>query len=261
LRIDTILKKIFFSEELKEIEKLKAENRKLKKENKKLKILNSSKDELISAVSHEFKNPITIINGYIHTILTNSLPDETNRKFLMKIEKNSLRLSALIDRLYLITKLENDKVKFNPVRFDICECAKNIIETFNTERIELICTPSEVYADKTLMEVVIYNLISNAIKYSNKKITVKAGEVFEVVDQGKGIDSSELDLIRQKFYRIAKNEWDNSLGLGLAIVEKILKLHKTALMIESEKGKGSRFYFDLTPLKKTPNASSENKGP
>jgi signal transduction histidine kinase len=243
------LKKWLFSKELKEIEKLKEENRTLKKENKKLKILNSSKDELISAVSHEFKNPISIINGYIETILATDLPKETKDKFLLKIQKNSLRLSNLIDRLYLITKLENEKVKINFSNFDLCESTKNIIESFNTDRIRLNCEKTPVYADKTLMEVVIYNLISNAIKYSNDIITVNISDNFEVIDKGKGIDEKEIDLIKQKFYRIAKNDWDNSLGLGLAIVEKILHIHKTSLKIESEKGKGSRFYFDITSLK------------
>ena len=245
----SFLKKYFFKNELEEIEKLKEENRALKKENKKLKILNSSKDELISAISHEFKNPISIINGYIETILNSSLPPDLERKFLNKIQKNTLRLSTLIDRLYLITRLENEKVKVKFSKFDLCSAAKNIIESFNSDRIILNCKKTEIYADKTLIETVIYNLISNALKYSKDKITVNINDNFEVIDKGKGIDEKEIDLIKQKFYRIAKNDWDNSLGLGLAIVEKILKLHKTSLQIESKKGKGSRFYFNITSLK------------
>jgi len=92
--------KFFFKKEYKEIEKLKEENRKLKKENKKLKIMNSFKDEVISAISHEFKNPISIINGYIETILETNLDEKTKLKFLNKIHKNTNRLSELINRLY-----------------------------------------------------------------------------------------------------------------------------------------------------------------
>ncbi len=249
MRIENFLKKLFFSKELEKIEKLKEENRCLKKENKKLKILNSSKDELISAISHEFKNPISIINGYIETILNTSLPPDLERKFLNKIQKNTLRLNTLIDRLYLITRLENEKVKVKFSKFDLCDTAKNIIESFNSDRIILNCKKTEIYADKTLIETVIYNLISNALKYSKDKITVNINNNFEVIDKGKGIDEKETELIKQKFYRIAKNDWDNSLGLGLAIVEKILKLHKTKLEIQSKKGKGSRFYFNITSLK------------
>jgi len=249
LRIENFLKKFFYKNELEELEKLKEENKRLKKENRKLQILNSSKDELISAISHEFKNPISIINGYIETILTNDLPQEINDKFLNKIQKNTLRLSNLIDRLYLITKLENNKIKVKFTKFDLCETTKNIIESFDTDRIVLNCQKTPVFADKTLIETVIYNLISNALKYSKQEITVNINKYFEVIDKGKGIDEKEIDLIKQKFYRIAKNDWDNSLGLGLAIVDKILKLHKTKLEIQSEKGKGSRFYFDITSLK------------
>ena len=248
-KLSTFLKKFFFKDELNELEKLKEENRKLKKESKKLQILNSSKDELISAISHEFKNPISIINGYIETILTNDLPKEMNNKFLTKIQKNSLRLSELIDRLYLITKLENEKVKIKFTTFDLCEITKNIIESFNSDRVKLNCNNTNILADKTLLEIVIYNLISNALKYSDKEIFININDNFEVIDQGKGIDEKELELIKQKFYRIAKNDWDNSLGLGLAIVEKILQIHKTALKIKSQKGKGSKFYFDITSLR------------
>jgi signal transduction histidine kinase len=243
------LKKLFFKQELKELEKLKEENRHLKKENRKLQILNSSKDELISAISHEFKNPISIINGYIETILNTPLPQDLEHKFLNKIQKNTNRLSELIDRLYLITRLENEKVKVKFTTFDLCDTAKNIIDSFNTDRIILNCEKTEIYADKTLIEIVIYNLISNALKYSKDEITVNINKNFEVIDKGKGIDEKEIELIKQKFYRIAKNDWDNSLGLGLAIVEKILKLHKTHLQIESKKGKGSKFYFNITSLK------------
>ena len=248
-KFKSFLKKYFFKNEFEEIEKLKEENRALKKENKKLKILNSSKDELISAISHEFKNPISIINGYIETILNTSLPPNLEQKFLNKIQKNTLRLSTLIDRLYLITRLENEKVKVKFSKFDLCDAAKNIIESFNSDRIILNCQKTPVFADKTLIETVIYNLISNALKYSKDEVTVNINDNFEVIDKGKGIDEKEIHLITHKFYRIAKNDWDNSLGLGLAIVEKILKIHKTQLQIESKKGKGSRFYFDITSLK------------
>ena len=248
--IKKLIKNTLFKHEFEELENLKKENRILKHENKKLQILNSSKDDIISAISHEFKNPISIINGYIETILNNNLPEEMNNKFLQKIQKNSLRLSELIDRLYLITRLENNKIKIKETKFDLCVVTKNIIESFNTDRIKLNCEKTLVFADKTLIETVIYNLISNAIKYSQRDIFINIiNNNFEVIDQGKGISEKDIKLIKEKFYRSAKNEWDNSLGLGLAIVEKILNLHNTTLEIESKKNKGSKFYFDITSLK------------
>ena len=245
-----MIKNIWCKKEKEKITLLEEDIKKLKKENKKLKILNSSKDDLISAISHEFKNPISIINGYIETILNNNLDQETNKKFLQKIQKNSLRLSRLIDKLYLVTKLENNKIKLNFSKFNLCSLTKTIIESFNTNRVILNCEPTIIYADKVLIESVIYNLISNALKYSDKKIIININNKYvEIIDKGKGIDQKELELIKEKFYRIAKNDWDNSLGLGLAIVDKILKLHKTSLQIESKKLKGSKFYFEITSLK------------
>ncbi len=209
--------------------------------------MNSFKDEVISAISHEFKNPISIINGYIETILNSDLDEKTKIKFLNKIHKNTLRLSELIDRLYLITKLENKKLNPNFTKFRLDITAKNLIEGFE-DRIKLISKPVTIYADKNLIEIVLQNLISNALKYSKDEVIVKIGDKVEVIDKGRGIEKKEINLIKKKFYRITKNDWDNSLGLGLAIVEHILKLHNTSLKIESQKGKGSRFYFDITSL-------------
>jgi len=71
-----------------------------------------------------------------------------------------------------------------------------------------------------------------------------------VIDKGLGIADLEIDKITSKFYRVEKNTWDNSMGLGLAIVTYVLKLHNSTLIIESKEGEGSIFAFDLTPMKK-----------
>jgi signal transduction histidine kinase len=240
------MKRLICKQEIDLIDKLKEENKKLKKEIKKLKLQNSFKDDIISAISHEFKNPISIINGYIETILNSNLDEKTKAKFLKKIYKNTSRLSELIDRLYLLTKLEKIKPSYTTFRVDLV--AKELIEGLD-DRVKLISTPTTIKADKNLIEIVLQNLISNALKYSKDEVIVKIGDKIEVIDKGKGIDKKEINLIKEKFYRIAKNDWDNSLGLGLYIVEQILKLHSTTLQIESQKEKGSRFYFDITSLK------------
>jgi len=231
----------------KENEKLKEENRTLKKENKKLKLQNRFKDDIISAISHEFKNPISIINGYIETILASPLPENLQQKFLEKIHKNTLRLTSLIDRLYLITKIENKKLNIKKTCFYMDEAIKEVLASFDEKRIKTNLSHTKIYADKNLIQIVISNLISNALKYSKKEIYVNLNTCFfEVIDKGAGIEEKHLEKIKEKFYRIAKNDWDNSLGLGLYIAEKILKLHNTYLQIESQKKKGSRFYFKIT---------------
>jgi len=239
--------KILFKKEFDELQKLKEENKKLKKENKKLKAINSFKDDIISAISHEFKNPISIINGYIETIIDSELDKNTQKRFLNKIYKNANRLSELLDRLYLVTKLKNKALRpnFTNFRFDLL--IKEISENYEN-RINLNLKEISVYADKDLLEIVLTNLISNALKYSNDEITINLNEKFlEVIDKGIGIEEDKIKLITKKFYRIS-NDWDNSLGLGLYIVKKILKMHNTKLEIESKKGRGSKFYFEITSL-------------
>ena len=245
-----MIKNFFCQNEKEKIKNLKKEIEKLEKENKKLKFQNSFKDDVISAISHEFKNPVSIINGYIETILSSNLPKELEKKFLTKIHKNTLRLTGLIDKLYLITKIENKKLRIQKSVFRFDEAVKEVLAGFDENRIKTNLLPVKIKADKNLIQIVISNLISNALKYSKKDIEVNLNEkYFEVIDKGIGIDEKNLRLIKEKFFRITKNDWDNSLGLGLYIVEKILKLHHTHLQIKSEVKKGSRFYFDITSLK------------
>jgi len=245
-----IIKNLFCKEydELKrEYLKLKEENKKLKNENKSLKRQNELKDDIISAISHEFKNPISIINGYIETIQSSNLPENLQQKFLEKIHKNTLRLTSLIDRLYFLIKIEHKKIKIKKSYFYLNSAIEEVLDSFDEKRIKTNLIPIIVYADKNLLQIVISNLISNALKYSDKEIYINLNNKYlEVIDKGIGIDEKNLEIIKEKFFRIAKNDWDNSLGLGLYIVEKILKLHNTRLQIESKKNKGSRFYFDIT---------------
>ena len=245
-----LIKSKFCKKELKEIENLQKEIKNLKKENKKLKIQNSFKNDIISAIAHEFKNPISIINGYIETILNNNLPTNLQEKFLQKILNNTNRLNSLIDRLYFTTKIENNTLKINKTYFYFDEIIKEVISSFDENRIKTNLNHIKIYGDKNLLQIVVSNLINNALKYSKKEIFINLNDnYFEVIDKGVGIDNKHLELIKEKFYRIAKNDWDNSLGLGLYIVEKILQFHNTHLAIESKKLKGSRFYFDITSLK------------
>ena len=113
-----------------------------------------------------------------------------------------------------------------------------------------MCIRDRVKADKTMIETVLINLIDNAMKYSQEDVTVSIiDNRLMVIDKGLGIAEKELDKITSKFYRVQKNTWDNSMGLGLAIVTYVLKLHGSALNIESKEGEGSIFAFDLQSIK------------
>jgi signal transduction histidine kinase len=103
-----------------------------------------------------------------------------------------------------------------------------------------------VDADRTLLEIVLKNLMENALKYSKDQVMVKIdSDQISVIDQGFGISSSDISKVTKKFYRSGTHSWDNSMGLGLSIVKNILALHGTSIEIESEEEKGSTFSFHI----------------
>jgi len=251
--------KVGFAKEFEEIgeylqnmaKRLKKRDEKKEKFTKKLKKISKQKSEIISAISHEFKNPVAIINGYIQTILEDEdMDEELKRKFLKKIYNASNKISEMIDRLSLAIKFENEDLKLKKTKFNICdaidEVSKLLKDKYKERVIKIDCEPFEVIADKTMIEIVLINLIDNALKYSDDEVRViqKGGEI-RVIDKGIGIKEEDLKKITQKFYRAKKNSWDNSIGLGLYIVSYILKLHKKELKIDSVYDKGSVFSFDL----------------
>ena len=215
---------------------------------KKLKLSNAQKDEILSAVSHEFKNPITVINGYAQTLLEDKDINEAIRiKFLQKIYASGEKLSTLIDTLRLAIKLDSEKIKLTFTACNIYETAKdaaqNLHHLYSDREIEITGKKDVVVdADKLLFGIAITNLIENALKYSEEKVEVIIkDDSITVKDKGIGIDEKELKNITKKFYRVSKNSWDNSLGLGLSIVTNILNLHKFKLVIKSQKNQGSEF--------------------
>ncbi|MEA3354183.1 MAG: HAMP domain-containing sensor histidine kinase [Campylobacterota bacterium] len=268
--IDTILKFLFnltkkrkssyirsdFSQEFEQITTLLTKVSKiLTKQDKqkskytaKLKASNEQKDNIISAISHEFKNPIAVINGYSQTLIDDpNMNEQIQKKFLKKIYKSGNRLSDLIDTLRLSIKLDEKKqtLKFKNVNlYNITkDSVESLLSNYKNRDIEII-TDKEVtiYADETLLSIAIVNLIENALKYSEDKVTVKLTKTsIEVIDTGIGISKDNINNITDKFYRVSSNGWNNSLGLGLSIVLNIISQHNFKLEIQSVENKGSTF--------------------
>ena len=236
------------------VKKLSNRERQKRKYTAKLRLVNKQRNDILSAISHEFKNPVASIMGYAETLLDD--PDIDTRirtKFLEKVYANGKKISSMLDRLALSVKLENNDIKLSRSDFDLCELCHdvtlNLSKKYRDRSIRTECSPLTVHADRTTIEMVIVNLVDNAMKYSEEEVLVRLeGTRLEVVDRGMGIPEKEIEKISSKFYRVEKNTWDNSLGLGLAIVGYILKLHGTRLHIESTVGEGSRFGFDITPF-------------
>jgi len=217
--------------------------------NAKLKLKNRQRGDMISAIAHEFRNPIASIMGYSQTLVDDAkIPQALREKFLGKIFNNGTKIEALLSRLVLWNKFESGEATLYPTSFDIYTVIQDLKECLSEEYQErdiLIEGSSYVIeADRTLLDIVLKNLIENALKYSKEDITVsiKEGRI-SVTDKGAGISSNDISKVTKKFYRSGTHSWDNSMGLGLSIVKSILSLHNTKLEIESEEEKGSTFSF------------------
>jgi signal transduction histidine kinase len=217
----------------------------------KLKLSNRQKDDIISAISHEFKNPIAVISGYTQTLLEDLDIDKTIlEKFLTKIYTNSIKLTTMIDRLRLSIKLEDGKQELKFSKCDISKLTSEIIDdlTISYKNRNIVLNTQSVILDidETLFSIVLSNLIENALKYSSEDIVINITQhSIEIIDEGIGISEDEIAKITNKFYRVSNNSWNNSLGLGLSIVKNIVELHNFKLEITSKENYGSTFKIIL----------------
>jgi len=227
--------------------KLSKKEKQKAKQTAKLKIANRQKDEIISALSHEFKNPIAIISGYSETIMNDDeMPELMKKKFLNKIHSNANKMSNIIDKLRLTLKFEEGKQELilSPcsIRKIIEDIVPDLKEKYKNREILIIGKDISLKVDETLISMAISNLVENALKYSEDEIIVElSNDSIIIKDKGIGLEARELEKIKHKFYRVSNNGWNNSLGLGLFIVQSILSLHKFSLEITSEFNKGSEF--------------------
>lgn len=237
------------------VKKIRNRDKQKRKYTARLRLINKQQNDILSAISHEFKNPIAAIAGYTETLRDDMNLNLTIReKFLGKIHSNAMKISHMLDRLALSVKLENNNLSIKPTTFDLDILCRDVTSSlqgkYPDRRIVYEGQSREVYADKTMIDLVITNLIDNAIKYSEESVVLRLNEhSVDVIDQGIGIPPNELENITNKFYRVQKNRWDNSMGLGLAIVSYILNLHRTVLKIQSTLDVGSTFSFSIDSFK------------
>ncbi len=249
----------FFTQEFEEINQnlIQALKKAKKREdikqryNAKLKLKNRQRADMISAIAHEFRNPIASIMGYSQTLQDDpDIPKPLQEKFLSKIYNNGNKIEALLSRLILWNKFESGEATLHKSSFDIytltLEIKLALEEQYKNREILIKGESHVVEADRTLMEVVLKNLIENALKYSKDEVLVQIEEnSISVSDKGVGISEKDIDKVTKKFYRSGTHNWDNSMGLGLSIVKTILVLHKSKLDIQSKVDEGSTFSFNL----------------
>ncbi|MFK7814293.1 MAG: sensor histidine kinase [Maribacter sp.] len=222
--------------------------------------------ELIANVSHDLRTPLAILKGYIETLQMkrDSLSEAEKQEYLQITNDNVDKLSKLINQLFEYSKLEAEQV--TPVKepFSITELSHDLIAKFNVlaeqKQIELqLDNPKEnnlVFADVSLVERALQNLIENAIKYTEPegKVTLslqKKGKNVEIniTDTGTGIPVNEQPFIFDRYKQVDKSAKKQGSGLGLAIVKKIMELHDTTITVLSKPKEGSSFIFNLPAYK------------
>jgi len=213
----------------------------------KLKASNRQKDDIISAISHEFKNPIAVISGYSQTLLDDKDLNATIRdKFLKKIFTNSEKLTSMIDRLRLTIKLDEGKQPHTFTKTNITNITNNIIDdlkvTYPSRDIHINADDIVMEVDETMMCIAITNIIENALKYSQDAVNITiTKKKLSVSDFGIGVSDKDISKLTEKFYRVSNNGWNNSMGVGLSLVSNILSLHNFTLDIKSVENEGSTF--------------------
>lgn len=218
-----------------------------------------TKNDFISSVSHELRTPLTAIKGWGETILTGSFKDkEEIEKGLKVILRETDRLKNMVDELLDFSKLEGNTLVLNMEKTDIKEEIEEILRLYDgrakKERISLQSKFTEnipeLSVDRNRLKQVIINILDNAMKFSTKDSnilinvsTLESELIIEIIDNGYGIAKEDLPKIKDKFFK--GNSKKSGSGIGLAVCDKIIKLHGGSLELKSELNKGTNVIIKL----------------
>ncbi len=218
--------------------------------------------KFVANVSHDFRSPLTSIKGYVEAMADGTIPPEMHEKYLKIILFETERLTDLTQDLLTLNEFDNKNILLNREKFDIHEVIKNTAASFEgtcTQKkisIELLLATKhlQVYADKRKIHQVLYNLLDNAIKFSDPESTVtiettERGEkvYISVKDYGIGIPRNALNKIWERFYKtdLSRGKDKKGTGLGLAIVKEAIQAHGENINVISTEGVGTEFIFSL----------------
>lgn len=214
--------------------------------------------DFVSNVSHEFKTPISAIEGYSVLLQGSDHLNEDQKMYVQKILHNTQRLSTLVGSILLLSKLENQQISTNRAQYRLDEQIRQSVVGLETawmdKQLELDVELDRVlcYANEQMVRHVWDNLISNAIKFSpdggtvTLRLFIREKEcVFTVEDQGPGLHEEALSHIFDKFYQADSSHKQEGNGLGLALVKRILTLEKGKIIAENLPEAGCRFTVTL----------------
>jgi len=224
------------------------------------------RQDFVANVSHELRTPLAIFRGYLETLADNpEMPREDAQRILDTMKRHSDRLNALVEDLLILTRLESRQMEteFSTIRVEAFfrQLVRDWGNRANSGAVEIaIDLPDDLPpldADAFRLEQVMFNLLENAVAYSNppRQIVLSAalceGRMeMRVADNGIGIPPADLPHIFERFYRVDKGRSRSSggTGLGLSIVKHIIQSHGGTVHAESEVGRGTTIVLRL-PLR------------
>lgn len=232
--------------------------------NEKLLYADEMKNEFLYTVTHELRTPLTSIRALSEILHDNPDLDENQRQqYLSIITREIEKLSHLITQVLNLEKYESGRQRIQPISFDMNDLLQEVMDSLRPLAQEknkyFVCNaPNEqllIHADRSLLVQVVYNLVSNAIKFANQKIEIiirKQGDEFEVQisDDGPGIDEHQKDLLFDKFYQYKQHHLlkPEGSGLGLAICRRIIELHHGKITARNNREQGASFIFALPSI-------------
>lgn len=233
---------------------------------------NEAKVNFFTNISHEFRTPLTLILGPLEDMIANPKNVNAYIPYLNLIHKNVFRLLRMVNQLIDFRKIELDKMKLKASKTDIIQFISEIEKSYRTIALKrnidlrLITTERELEAwiDVAMIDKVIFNLLSNAFKFSNDNgyvhIYINKNEdgkevIIKIEDNGIGMSKDALEHAFEMFYQGEYENYKGS-GLGLALSRELVLLHKGTITVSSEKWKGTSFTIRL-PLGKDHFAEDE----
>ena len=219
-----------------------------------LRRMETLKNDFIANVSHEFKTPLSTIQGYSMLLQDENLPSSERKAYTGYIIDATRQLSNLTSNILKLSKLENREIDMGKTRFDAAEQIRQAILFLETQwsvknmDMDIDLAPAEVYLNEELLMQVWLNIVGNAVKFSDYAGKIIIHSVAEngiytvrVKDYGCGMNAETLDRMFEKFYQGDNSHSRDGNGLGLALVKKILDISGGKIFVTSEEGKGSEF--------------------
>lgn len=223
--------------------------------------------KFVANVSHDFRSPLTSIRGYLEAMIDGTIPPEMHEKYLNIVLNETERLTKLTNGLLTLNNLNTKGMLLNNTHFDINQTIRNTIATFEGTcrkkeiSVELVLTGETLYvlADMEKIQQVLYNLIDNAIKFSNQGSSIKIetsekrNKIFvSVKDSGIGIPKEDIKMIWERFYKsdLSRGKDKKGTGLGLSITKEIINAHNENINVISTPGEGTEFIFSLARSEK-----------